>query len=105
MSAASCPRRRASRRIELHRGYYRSPTCGLMTTILESKPAPRGFVEKTALERYVAPAKPSLVGLTRAAAGRGARRRSACPSSERKMRVQQLWHWIYVRGAHALRRR
>ena len=34
-----------------------------MTTLLETRP--RGFVEKTALEHYVAPAKPSLVGMSR----------------------------------------
>jgi 23S rRNA (adenine2503-C2)-methyltransferase len=60
--------------------------------------APAGFVEKTPLERYVAPAKPSLVGLSRTAlaevlAGLGV------PEGARKMRVQQLWHWLYVRGA------
>src|SRR5947207_438051 len=57
-----------------------------------------GFVEKTPLERYVPPAKPSLVGLSRAElaealAGIGV------PAAQRKMRVQQIWHWIYVRGA------
>jgi 23S rRNA (adenine2503-C2)-methyltransferase len=67
-----------------------------MTTILETA-APRGFVEKTALERYVAPAKPSLVGMSRAvlADALGA---VGVPERQRKMRVQQLWNWIYVRG-------
>jgi 23S rRNA (adenine2503-C2)-methyltransferase len=60
--------------------------------------APAGFVEKTPLERYVAPTKPSLVGLSRAEltdllGGIGV------PAGQRKMRIQQLWHWIYVRGA------
>ena len=60
--------------------------------------ASAGFVEKAPLEQYVPPAKPSLVGLTRAAlaealAGIGV------PDTQRKMRVQQIWHWIYVRGA------
>ena len=56
-----------------------------------------GFVEKTPLEHYVAPDKPSLVGLTRAqlAALLGA---IGVPEAQRKMRVQQLWHWIYYRG-------
>ncbi len=54
-------------------------------------------LEKTPLERYVPPAKPSLVGLSRAEladllGGIGV------PPAQRKMRVQQLWHWIYVRG-------
>ena len=55
------------------------------------------FIEKTPLERYVAPEKPSLVGLTRAqlAALLGA---LGVPEGQRRMRVQQLWHWIYFRG-------
>src|SRR6185437_10560563 len=55
-------------------------------------------IEKTALERYVAPAKPSLVGLPRAALA-AALGTLGVAERERKMRVQQLWHWIYVRGA------
>ena len=57
----------------------------------------RQFVEKTPLERYVAPAKPSLIGLSRAelADALGA---LGVPEGQRKMRVQQLWHWIYFRG-------
>jgi 23S rRNA (adenine2503-C2)-methyltransferase len=66
-----------------------------MTTLLESRP--RGFVEKTALERYVAPAKPSLVGMSRAVLAE-ALGTSGVPEKQRKMRVQQLWNWIYVRG-------
>jgi 23S rRNA (adenine2503-C2)-methyltransferase len=66
-----------------------------MTTLLESQP--RGFVEKTALERYVAPAKPSLVGMSRAVLAE-ALGTIGVPETQRKMRVQQLWNWIYVRG-------
>jgi 23S rRNA (adenine2503-C2)-methyltransferase len=55
------------------------------------------FLEKTPLERYVAPEKPSLVGLSRAELGR-ALGRLGVPEGQRKMRVQQLWHWIYFRG-------
>jgi 23S rRNA (adenine2503-C2)-methyltransferase len=68
-----------------------------MTTILQADHAPRGFVEKTALERYVAPAKPSLVGLSRAQLS-DALGLVGVPEKQRKMRVQQLWNWIYVRG-------
>jgi 23S rRNA (adenine2503-C2)-methyltransferase len=57
-----------------------------------------GFVEKTPLEHYVAPAKPSLVGLSRAELGE-ALGRVDVPPAQRKMRAQQLWHWLYVRGA------
>ena len=68
-----------------------------MATTIEIAPASAPFVEKTPLERYVAPDKPSLVGLTRAqlAALLGA---IGVPEAQRKMRVQQLWHWIYFRG-------
>ena len=55
-------------------------------------------IEKRPLERYVAPAQPSLIGLSReqmadalAAAG--------VPERQRRMRAQQIWHWLYVRGA------
>jgi 23S rRNA (adenine2503-C2)-methyltransferase len=68
-----------------------------MTTILENKPAPRGFVEKTALESYVPPAKPSLIGLSRGALA-DALGVIGVPEKQRKMRVQQLWNWIYIRG-------
>jgi 23S rRNA (adenine2503-C2)-methyltransferase len=57
-----------------------------------------GFVEKTPLEHYVAPAKPSLVGFSRAELGE-ALGRIGVPPAQRKMRAQQLWHWLYVRGA------
>jgi 23S rRNA (adenine2503-C2)-methyltransferase len=54
-------------------------------------------IEKAPLERYVAPDKPSLIGLTRAqlADALGA---LGVPEAQRKMRVQQLWHWLYFRG-------
>jgi 23S rRNA (adenine2503-C2)-methyltransferase len=67
-----------------------------MTAVIETLP-PAAAIEKAPLERYVAPKTPSLVGLTRAElaatlAGLGV------PETQRKMRVQQLWHWIYFRG-------
>ena len=57
----------------------------------------RGFVEKMPLERYVAPERPSLVGKSRVelAAAFG---ELGVPQAQHKMRVQQLWHWLYVRG-------
>jgi 23S rRNA (adenine2503-C2)-methyltransferase len=54
-------------------------------------------LEKTALERYVPPAKPSLIGLTRAELA-AAIAAIGVPETHCKMRVQQLWHWIYFRG-------
>jgi 23S rRNA (adenine2503-C2)-methyltransferase len=74
----------------------------LKTAPLATVPAtdpmePAGFVEKKPLERYLAPERPSLVGLSRAAllealAGIGV------PEDKRKMRAQQIWSWLYVRG-------
>jgi 23S rRNA (adenine2503-C2)-methyltransferase len=55
------------------------------------------FVEKAPLERYVAPSKPSLVGMTRTELA-DALGRLGVAQGQRKMRVQQLWHWIYFRG-------
>ncbi|CCD95648.1 putative pyruvate formate lyase activating enzyme 2 (yfgB) [Bradyrhizobium sp. ORS 375] len=57
-------------------------------------------LEKTPLETYVPPAKPSLIGLSRAelAARLGD---IGVPERQQKMRVQQLWHWLYFRGAQS----
>jgi len=69
-----------------------------MATTVEIAPAAAAsFIEKTPLERYVAPEKPSLVGVSRKALAAllGA---IGVPEPQRKMRVQQLWHWIYFRG-------
>jgi 23S rRNA (adenine2503-C2)-methyltransferase len=68
-----------------------------MITTIENSPAAAPFIEKAPLERYLPPDKPSLVGLTRAqlAALLGA---VGVAEAQRKMRVQQLWHWIYFRG-------
>jgi 23S rRNA (adenine2503-C2)-methyltransferase len=61
--------------------------------------APEAAVlEKTPLEPYVAPARPSLIGLSRAALAE-ALGTVGVPPAQQKMRVQQLWHWMYVRGA------
>jgi 23S rRNA (adenine2503-C2)-methyltransferase len=57
-------------------------------------------LEKTPLERYVPPAKPTLVGLTRAALAEALGASGVAPAQQ-KMRVQQLWHWIYVRGVQS----
>jgi 23S rRNA (adenine2503-C2)-methyltransferase len=69
-------------------------------TALSPAAASAPALEKIALERYVAPAQPSLVGLTRAELSE-ALGRAGVAERERKMRVQQLWHWIYFRGARA----
>src|SRR5215831_12603701 len=70
----------------------------LHTADISASPMPAGFVEKAPLERYVPPAKPSLVGMSRAALAE-ALGGVGVPPARRKMRVQQLWHWLYVRGA------
>jgi 23S rRNA (adenine2503-C2)-methyltransferase len=57
-------------------------------------------IEKTPLERYVAPAQPSLVGMNRAELAE-ALGLVGVPEKQRKMRIQQLWHWIYLRGAQS----
>jgi 23S rRNA (adenine2503-C2)-methyltransferase len=69
----------------------------LATASQSATTAPAGFIEKAPLERYVPPARPSLIGLSRAAlmdalAGVGV------PEGKRRMRAQQIWSWLYVRG-------
>jgi 23S rRNA (adenine2503-C2)-methyltransferase len=57
-------------------------------------------IEKTPLERFIAPAQPSLIGMNRAqlADALGA---AGVPEKQRRMRVQQLWHWLYFRGVQS----
>ena len=57
-------------------------------------------IEKRPLERYVAPVKPSLVGLSRVALA-DALGIVGVPERQRRMRVQQIWHWLYVRGVES----
>jgi 23S rRNA (adenine2503-C2)-methyltransferase len=42
--------------------------------------------------------KPSLIGLSRAELGK-ALVTAGVPERQAKMRSEQLWHWLYVRGA------
>jgi 23S rRNA (adenine2503-C2)-methyltransferase len=69
-----------------------------MSLTADPAEAAAAFVEKRPLERYVAPDKPSLVGLSRAALA-DALGVVDVPERQRRMRVQQIWHWLYVRGA------
>ena len=64
---------------------------------MTAAPQPIALVEKAPLERYVPPAKPSLVGLSRAELAAALGGIGVLPAQQ-KMRVQQIWHWIYVRG-------
>jgi 23S rRNA (adenine2503-C2)-methyltransferase len=68
-----------------------------LTAAHKDTPTSAAFLEKTPLARYVAPAKPSLIGLSRAELAE-ALGDVGVPEGRRKMRVQQLWHWIYFRG-------
>jgi 23S rRNA (adenine2503-C2)-methyltransferase len=65
---------------------------------MSSLAAETPFVEKRPLERYAPPAQPSLVGLPRALLAQ-ALAEAGVPENQRRMRVQQIWHWLYVRGA------
>jgi 23S rRNA (adenine2503-C2)-methyltransferase len=69
-------------------------------TALSTTADPTSGIEKLPLERYVAPAKPSLVGMSRTQLA-DALADIDVPAAQHKMRVQQLWHWIYVRGAQS----
>src|SRR6476659_4417678 len=71
--------------------------CQVMQTMIEA-PNASAPLEKVALETYVPPAKPSLIGLSRAEIAERLAAIGVAPA-QRRMRVQQLWHWIYVRGA------
>jgi 23S rRNA (adenine2503-C2)-methyltransferase len=57
-------------------------------------------IEKRPLAQYLAPAQPSLVGLSREALAE-ALGAIDVPERQRRMRVQQIWHWLYVRGAQS----
>jgi 23S rRNA (adenine2503-C2)-methyltransferase len=61
---------------------------------------PLAPLEKTPLETYVPPARPSLIGLSREELAAKLGEIGVSPRQQ-KMRVQQLWHWIYFRGARS----
>jgi len=70
-----------------------------MTVVLHTDPiAAPAFVEKVPLARYRPPAKPSLIGLSRAELGE-ALAGIGVPQAQASMRVKQIWHWLYLRGA------
>src|SRR5690349_7332527 len=68
-----------------------------MSSLAATETAP-AFVEKLPLERYAEPAQPSLVGMPRAMLAQGLAE-VGVPEGHRRMRVQQIWHWLYLRGA------
>ncbi|TIY09776.1 MAG: 23S rRNA (adenine(2503)-C(2))-methyltransferase RlmN, partial [Mesorhizobium sp.] len=54
---------------------------------------------RDALRARATPAeKPSLIGLTRAELRAALVASGIVPERQAKMRAQQLWHWMYVRG-------
>jgi 23S rRNA (adenine2503-C2)-methyltransferase len=71
-----------------------------MTNTMTSPANVEAPLEKVPLETYVPPAKPSLVGLSRAEIADRLGEIGVQPS-QRKMRTQQLWHWMYFRGARS----
>jgi 23S rRNA (adenine2503-C2)-methyltransferase len=64
---------------------------------IEAGPA-AAFVEKRPLELYAPPERPSLIGMTREALA-DALGAAGVPERQRRMRIQQIWQWLYVRGA------
>ena len=70
----------------------------IATTATAATPGVATPLEKTPLETYVPPARPSLIGLSRAELAERLAEIGITPA-QRKMRVQQLWHWMYFRGA------
>jgi 23S rRNA (adenine2503-C2)-methyltransferase len=70
-----------------------------MTTVLHTDAiAAPPLVEKVPLARYQPPAKPSLIGFSRAELAE-ALAGIDVPQAQRSMRVKQIWHWLYLRGA------
>src|SRR5580693_4005689 len=70
----------------------------MTTSVTTPDHPPAALLEKTPLAQFVAPAKPSLVGLSRTALAE-ALGTIGVPERQQRMRVQQIWHWLYVRGA------
>src|SRR3954447_21837666 len=70
----------------------------ILTNAFAANSGANAPLEKIPLETYVPPAKPSLIGLSRAEIADRLGEIGVAPA-QRKMRTQQLWHWMYVRGA------
>ena len=71
-----------------------------LTQTTTETPGAGAPLEKVPLEAYVPPAVPSLIGLSREELALRLGEIGVAPA-QRKMRVQQLWHWMYVRGAQS----
>ena len=70
----------------------------MIITATQGDKASTALIEKRPVERYVPPPLPSLVGLPRAALAQ-ALGGIGVPERQQRMRVQQIWHWLYRRGA------
>jgi hypothetical protein len=93
---------RAGVQIGCNPGHH-GPTCGVMTTILQNQQGAARLRREDRARTLSGATKPSLVGLARAALA-DALGTIGVPQTQRKMRVPQLWNWIYVRGVARLRR-
>ncbi len=63
-----------------------------MTTLLDISPAPPRYLPNDP--------RPSLIGLTRGRLA-DALASAGVPEKQRRMRMRQIWHWIYHRGAQS----
>jgi 23S rRNA (adenine2503-C2)-methyltransferase len=73
-----------------------------MTSLATQPPgiAPVDRIEKRPLAHYIAPAMPSLVGYSPAELAQ-ALGSIGVPERQQRMRVQQIWQGLYVRGAQS----
>ncbi len=53
---------------------------------------------RDALRASVTPEKPTLIGMDRAEMAEALVAAGIVPEKQARMRVSQLWHWLYVRG-------
>src|SRR3974390_1012475 len=72
----------------------------ITTNAIAAAPGALAPLEKAPLESYVPPARPSLIGLSRAELAERLGGIGGAPQL-RQTGGQQLWHWIYFRGARS----
>lgn len=68
-----------------------------MTTVLDMPVATKPVSARAVPAAHPLDGKPSLIGMTREELGE-ALAAAGVPAKQVRMRVQQLWHWMYVRG-------
>ncbi|MHC2330766.1 23S rRNA (adenine2503-C2)-methyltransferase [Bradyrhizobium sp. USDA 4454] len=79
-------------------GHLRENRHAMTAETIDRHSTATALVEKVPLETYVPPAKPSLIGLSRAEIS-DRLGEIGVQAGQRKMRTQQLWNWMYFRGA------